>query len=98
MRTLTALVIGAGHADFRDARGPLGFTQRQASGKFTRDEAAALIERLEASHAGDSDSGDSAPATAVSERRRLQETALRKLPSEVLAQELDRRGWIVIAP
>ena len=37
----------AGHADFRDARGPLGFTQRQAGGKFTRDEAEQLIAHFE---------------------------------------------------
>jgi len=44
---LRSLVERAGHADFRDARGPLGLNQRQAAGRFTRDEAAALIERLE---------------------------------------------------
>jgi hypothetical protein len=51
---LTTLVEGAGHTGFRDARGPLGLTQRQAGGRFTRDEAAALIERLEA-EAGERD-------------------------------------------
>ena len=48
LRELTALVEAAGHAGFRDGRGPLGLTQRQAGGRFTRDEAAALIARLEA--------------------------------------------------
>jgi hypothetical protein len=48
LQDLLELVIEAGHADFRDARGPLGLTQRQASGKFTRDEADELIERLRA--------------------------------------------------
>ena len=43
MRDLEALIEAAGHSDFRDARGPLGLTQRQANGKFTRDEAEALI-------------------------------------------------------
>jgi hypothetical protein len=43
---LKALVQKAGHADFRDARGPLSLTQRQAAGKFTRQEASALIEQL----------------------------------------------------
>lgn len=33
---LEALVQKAGHTGFRDARGPLGLTQRQASGRFTR--------------------------------------------------------------
>ncbi|MDO9174943.1 MAG: hypothetical protein Q7V62_09055, partial [Actinomycetota bacterium] len=31
----------------RDARGPMGFTQRQAGGKFSRDEAAGFIEQLQ---------------------------------------------------
>jgi hypothetical protein len=47
LRDLTALVESAGHDGFRDARGPLGLTQRQAGGRFTRDEAEALIARLE---------------------------------------------------
>ena len=47
MRELTELLQAAGHSDFRDARGPMGFTQRQASGKFTRDEVEAYIEKLE---------------------------------------------------
>lgn len=48
LQSLTELIHAAGHSDFRDARGPLGLTQRQAGGKFTRDEADALIARLEA--------------------------------------------------
>ena len=48
LRDLLALVEGAGHSDFRDARGPLGLTQRQAGGRFTQDEAATLIAQLEA--------------------------------------------------
>ena len=43
---LLALVKKAGHDGFRDARGPLGLTQRQGNGKFTRTEASALIDRL----------------------------------------------------
>ena len=42
-----ALLQDAGHEDFRDARGPMGFTQRQAAGKFTVDEATAFIDTLE---------------------------------------------------
>ena len=53
MRELLELLVAAGHRDFRDARGPMGFTQRQAGGKFTRDEADAFIEQLEtAAHDG----------------------------------------------
>lgn len=46
VRELLELLQAAGHSDFRDARGPMGFTQRQAGGKFTRDEAQELIDRL----------------------------------------------------
>ena len=48
MRQLIELLSAAGHSDFRDARGPMRFTQRQAGGKFTRDEADAFIEQLNA--------------------------------------------------
>ena len=44
---LLVLLRAAGYADFREARGPMGLTQRQAGGKFTREEAAAFIEQLE---------------------------------------------------
>ncbi|HQV56405.1 MAG TPA: hypothetical protein PKV27_00225, partial [Ilumatobacteraceae bacterium] len=43
---LLELLQAAGYNGFRDARGPLRLTQRQGNGKFTRDEAAALIEQL----------------------------------------------------
>ena len=43
LNDLLELLRKAGHADFRDARGPMGFTQRQAGGKFTRDEAEQFI-------------------------------------------------------
>jgi hypothetical protein len=90
---LLALLQAAGHEDFRDARGPMGFTQRQAAGKFTRDEAEQLIARLEAA----SDEGGGLPAevrTHVSNAERL----LRRMPAEMLAGELQRRGWLVVEP
>jgi hypothetical protein len=62
LRDLSALVEAAGHAGFRDARGPLGLTQRQAGGRFTRDEAEDLIARLEA-EAESSDDADASEAT-----------------------------------
>lgn len=43
---LLDLLRKAGHDGFRDARHPLGLTQRQAAGKFTRSEASTLIEQL----------------------------------------------------
>jgi hypothetical protein len=48
LQELLDLVVAAGHLDLKDARGPLGLTQRQSAGKFTRDEAEALIEQLQA--------------------------------------------------
>ena len=84
---LLDLVIAAGHEDFRDARGPLGLTQRQSNGKFTRDEADELIEQLESGMAGES----VVPLTA-------EERALRAVSTEALAAELQRRGWVVLEP
>ena len=46
IKELLALLQAAGHSDFRDARGPMGFNQRQAGGKFTRAEAEAFITQL----------------------------------------------------
>lgn len=92
LRELLELVVAAGHEDFRDARGPLGFTQRQAAGKFTRDEADAYIVRLRA----DLD-GEPAPPVAT-ERLSSAEQALRRVSTERLAAELQRRGWIVVEP
>lgn len=47
VQELLGLLQEAGHTDFRDARGPMGFNQRQAGGRFTRDEADAFIEQLQ---------------------------------------------------
>ena len=103
VQQLTELLHAAGHTDFRDARGPLGLTQRQAGGKFTRDEADALIARLEAEAEAESAPPDEAPRVAVSsdryDRREAQRlAALRQIPDEALAAELQRRGWVVMEP
>ena len=94
VRELLALLNDAGHADFRDARGPMGFTQRQASGKFTRDEVDAFIEQLEESATPENGSPPPAPVIRLSAAER----ALRDVSSELLAGELQRRGWIVAEP
>ena len=47
VKELLELLVNLGHADFRDARGPMGFNQRQAGGRFTADEAAELIDQLQ---------------------------------------------------
>lgn len=104
---LTALLEQAGHVDFRDARGPMGFTQRQAGGKFTRDEAQAFIDQLE--QAADGAAPDPEPATTPKPRpkpsskptptaRHSTSQTLRRIPSEKLAAELQRRGWVVMEP
>src|SRR5689334_6981718 len=79
---LLGLLNEAGHTDFRDARGPMGFTQRQAAGKFTRDEAEAFIEQLqEAADAGEG-GGEAAPVAAPAPRLSATEQALRRMSDE----------------
>lgn len=93
VQRLEALLLDAGHVDFRDARGPLGLTQRQAAGRFTRDEADALIQQLEQG----AEAGEDAPAPPPS-RPAKEHRALRDVPDDVLAAELQRRGWVVMEP
>ncbi|MEA3054592.1 MAG: hypothetical protein QOD30_24 [Actinomycetota bacterium] len=97
---LLALVRQAGHTDFRDARGALGLTQRQAGGKFTREEADALIETLQqvAEQDGAVELVRSAGPTRQEKQDAAQAARLRGIRSEVLAGELQRRGWIVMEP
>ena len=97
---LLALVQQAGHADFRDARGALGLTQRQAAGKFTRDEADALIGTLQQVVDQDGAAAPARPAGPTREERQdaAHAARLRGIRSEVLAGELQRRGWIVVEP
>lgn len=88
------LLNGAGHTDFRDARGPMGFTQRQAGGKFSADEADAFIEQLQAEAEGDGVTPEAVPVAKLTAADR----SLRKIPDATLAAELQRRGWIVVEP
>ncbi len=97
------LLQEAGHVDFKDARGPMGFTQRQSNGKFTRDEADAFIAELtDAAESGvDQDPRVRAgrgPVTAAERATAAQTRQVRSIGSEVLAAELQRRGWAVMAP
>ncbi len=109
VETLGELLRAAGHTDFRDARGPLGLNQRQAGGRFTRDEADALITRLEAeADAGpDADAQPEsatsaptrrAPARTTNRRDNNAANSLHRVPAELLAAELQRRGWVVMEP
>jgi hypothetical protein len=101
---LTALLLDAGHSDFRDARGPMGFTQRQSGGKFTRDEAAAYIERLhQEADGGSRRAADPAPGSRAVARTSVpgpprRHEALQRMTSEQWAAELERRGWTVQPP
>jgi hypothetical protein len=101
VQQLSELIQAAGHTDFRDARGPLGLTQRQAAGKFTRDEADDLIAQLEA--AAEATGTDGAPAAVgpnppIDRREAERVRALQKMPAHLLAAELQRRGWVVMEP
>jgi hypothetical protein len=94
LRELSELLEAAGHSDFKDARGPMGFTQRQASGKFTRDEADAFIAAL---HEAQQELPDSAP-TRPKAAPRAAKSPLASFSDEQLAAELQRRGWAVMEP
>jgi hypothetical protein len=71
----------------------MGFSQRQAAGKFSRDEATEFITQfLEAEPEG------MTTAAAPTWRRSAQDQLLGSLSSEQLAEELRRRGWTAIEP
>jgi hypothetical protein len=98
VQELLALLQDAGHTDFRDARGPMGFTQRQAAGKFTRDEAAAFIAQLQEAESSGEPTPPSRPSRPPNPRASAAEQVLRRMPAEQLAAELQRRGWVVLEP
>ncbi|MEZ5272242.1 MAG: hypothetical protein R2694_08030 [Ilumatobacteraceae bacterium] len=99
VRELLELLQRAGHADFRDARGPMRFTQRQAAGKFTAQEAAELIERLqEEEHRRDTGDGPHEAPAPAAPRPPVADPGLRGFSDDRLAAELQRRGWIVVEP
>jgi hypothetical protein len=108
IQDLLVLLQEAGHSDFRDARGPMGFTQRQGNGKFTRDEADAFIAQLteEAEGAVGDPAVDGSPSprpprgpvTAAERAAAAQAREIHKYPSDLLAAELQGRGWAVIEP
>ena len=98
VQELLTLLQDAGHTDFRDARGPMGFTQRQAAGKFTRDEAAAFIAQLQEAESSGEPTTPSRPSRPPNPRASAAEQVLRRMPAEQLAAELQRRGWVVLEP
>ena len=62
LKEMMALLEQAGYSSFREARGPLGFTQRQGGGKFTGPEAAAFIEQLESESEAEAEAGSGSEA------------------------------------
>ena len=103
LQYLESLLRKAGHDGFRDARGPLGLTQRQAGGKFTKDEASTLIDQLlqadpevEAPIGAVRAGREQTTAAERLEGERVQ--ALKGMPASLLADELGRRGWVVQPP
>jgi hypothetical protein len=103
LQYLEALLRKAGHDGFRDARGPLGLTQRQAGGKFTKDEASTLIDQLlEADPEVEAPIGRGEatrePTSAADRLEADRVHALKGMPATLLAEELERRGWTVTAP
>jgi hypothetical protein len=93
VQELLSLLRDAGHTDFRDARGPMGFTQRQAAGKFARDEAREFIDRLQGAAWGADQ-----PEPVGREEPSGGDRGLSGAPTEALAAELRRRGWTVSPP
>jgi hypothetical protein len=71
----------------------MGFTQRQAAGKFSRDEAEAFIAQLL-----DAESDGATSIATPDWRQSAQKQMMSSLPSEQLADELRRRGWTAIEP
>lgn len=110
---LTELLEQAGFGSFKEARHPFGLTQRQAAGKFTRDEVTELVARLEEGADGASTGPEAQPLVAPDEvtlvagapsnpRRgrggRDQKLVVAGLSDDVLAKELELRGWTCIPP
>jgi len=91
---LQALLEKAGYGGFREARRPLGLTQRQATGKFTKQEASELIDRLI--------NGDTSPEAVEEVKLSIatdaQARLLKGMPAQWLADELLSRGWSVKEP
>jgi len=71
----------------------MGFTQRQAAGKFTRDEVAGFLDAMQAP-GGDKE----APVPAAPPAAPAVAGSVRRMPAELLATELRRRGWTLVEP
>ncbi|MGZ4718539.1 MAG: hypothetical protein ACXWCB_17760, partial [Acidimicrobiales bacterium] len=95
---ITELLARAGYSSFREARHVFGLTQRQASGRFTRDEAVELIDRLRAESGEAEPSEAGATVTRTDRGAERQAELLAAVPADDLADELVRRGWMCVPP
>jgi polyhydroxyalkanoate synthesis regulator phasin len=103
---IESLLERAGFSSLREARQIYGLSQRQAGGKFTRQEADELIARLLAGE-GELDSEQATAAVdaiVIAEQRAAkrgaakQDELLAAVPDDALADELVRRGWVCMPP
>ena len=99
---LLSLMEAAGY-DFATGRHHYGLTQRQARGKFSIGEASELIERLtaEAEVGPDGEPVELEDPVAKRAQAKLDKdraVLLKGIPAEMLANELEGRGWAVIPP
>jgi hypothetical protein len=99
---LLSLFEAAGY-DFATGRHHYGLTQRQSRGKFTIGEASELIERLtaEAEVGPDGEPIELEDPVARRAQAKLDKdraVLLKGIPDELLANELESRGWAIIPP
>ncbi len=94
------LLEEAGFSSFREARHPYGLDQRQAAGKFTREQCASLIEKLEAGQDDTVAEDRQAAVDDLAARRAAEQQAelAASLPDDVLVAELERRRWMCVPP
>lgn len=111
---LAELLAAGGYESFREARHPLGLTQRQSNGRFTREEAEQLIEQLEDGAEQDHEDAAAPPAPGPPAARPSRaprtpgptgtlagggaDDVVTAFPDELLAAELVRRGWTCVPP
>lgn len=95
---LAELLRQAGYDSFREARHPFGLSQRQSNGKFTRDEAVALIHRLANGEGTPAEGPTPTPIAVLPPDALPPDAVAMAFPDELLAEELTRRGWTCAPP
>jgi len=91
---LEALLGEAGYSSFREARHIYGLSQRQAAGKFTRTEAADLLERLTTGDGGADDPPPESSRTSTPSPRPSSRSAARtptSMPAVAATEQAERR-------